>query len=283
MKKAFSVCLFLCIVAVGQHAFADQKDFSILPSSVVQGEPFMVVVNSTSQVKEIKFGTLSLGVFSYQGKSASLAGVDLYKKAGDYKITVTFIDGTKIEKNITVLNRKKEEEVLLVPEKLGGNTPQNQKKVVDVLAQENYSLNNIKTNPTKSFWKEPFRFPTVTPFVTDPYGFTRITGSYSIAHKGTDFRAVKGTPVYAMNRGVVRLAHVFTVYGKTVIIDHGLGLSTLYMHLSKIYVNEGQLAEKGQMVGLSGDTGYAEHPHLHLSVKINSVSIDPMKFLELFK
>ena len=85
-----------------------------------------------------------------------------------------------------------------------------------------------------------------------------------------------------MNRGVVRLSKKFTVYGNTVIIDHGNGVMTLYMHLSKRLVKEGSLVEQGQTIGKSGMTGYAEHPHLHISVRINNTSIDPLEFLKLF-
>ena len=98
-----------------------------------------------------------------------------------------------------------------------------------------------------------------------------------------DLRAVKGTKVAAMERGVVRLAKTFDVYGKTIVIDHGLGVMTFYMHLSKINVNQGQLVTRGQIIGLSGDTGYAESPHLHITVRINNISVDPIEFLDLFR
>ncbi|MFA6095419.1 MAG: M23 family metallopeptidase, partial [Candidatus Paceibacterota bacterium] len=70
---------------------------------------------------------------------------------------------------------------------------------------------------------------------------------------------------------------------RTIVVDHGLGLMTFYMHLSKIFVNEGELVLPGQVIGLSGDTGYAERPHLHLTVRIGGVSIDPVRFMGLFK
>ena len=58
---------------------------------------------------------------------------------------------------------------------------------------------------------------------------------------------------------------------------------SFYMHLSKVSVNEGQLVKRGQIIGESGETGYTEGPHLHLTVRINGVSIDPMKFINFFK
>jgi murein DD-endopeptidase MepM/ murein hydrolase activator NlpD len=86
-----------------------------------------------------------------------------------------------------------------------------------------------------------------------------------------------------MNRGVVRLSKKLNTYGNTVVVDHGLGLMTMYMHLSKREVVEGQLVLRGQEIGKSGQTGYAEMPHLHVSIRIAGISIDPMKFMDFFK
>ena len=130
---------------------------------------------------------------------------------------------------------------------------------------------------------QPFIYPIKNPVVTDPYGYTRLTGAYTISHLGTDFKADEGTEVYSMNSGVVVFASTTIVYGKMVVIDHGLGLQSLYLHLSNITVKKGQLVDVGQILGQSGQTGYAAMPHLHISIKIGGVSIDPIKFLDLFK
>lgn len=87
----------------------------------------------------------------------------------------------------------------------------------------------------------------------------------------------------AMNRGIVRVVKTYRNYGKVIVIDHGLGLMSFYLHLSKMKVNEGELVKRGQTIGLSGQTGYTLSPHLHLSLRINNNSIDPVKFMELFK
>ena len=132
-------------------------------------------------------------------------------------------------------------------------------------------------------WTKKFIPPLATTFIVDPYGYSRKTGDYTIAHKGTDFRAEEGTAVYAMNRGVVRLAKKSPIYGNMVVIDHGLGLMTFYLHLSKITVMQGELIEQSKILGYSGQTGYALGPHLHLSIRINNQSIDPVKFMALFQ
>lgn len=273
--------LSFCTPLVG----ATEKSLKIIPEQIIQGEPLMVFVdgvNDISSVKKITFDSETVGVFSYQGKLTALVGVDLRKKTGDYDLIVQFSDGQSIKKVISVGMREKIETPLGIPNKLGGNTKESQNKLVATLADENKSLANIRTGK-KAFWSEKFIYPLSPIVVTDVYGYSRKTGEYSIAHKGVDLRAKEGTTIVAMNRGVVRVAKSYRNYGKIVVIDHGLGLMTFYLHLSKIKVNEGELVERGQIIGLSGQTGYVLSPHLHLSIRINNNSIDPMKFIDLFK
>jgi murein DD-endopeptidase MepM/ murein hydrolase activator NlpD len=85
-----------------------------------------------------------------------------------------------------------------------------------------------------------------------------------------------------MNRGIVRIVKKSKIYGNMVVIDHGLGLMTFYMHLSKSQVKVGQIVEQGKIIGLSGQTGYSLGPHLHLTVRLNNTSIDPVKFMDFF-
>ena len=150
------------------------------------------------------------------------------------------------------------------------------------LAQEGKIINAIPTG-YKILWTEKFKSPLEgTLVIDDPYGYTRIIGNSTMPHKGVDLHASIGTPVYAMNRGLVGFTDSLRNYGNVVVIDHGYGLQTVYMHLSEINVTKGQMIEKGELLGKSGDTGYTLNPHLHLTVRIWDVSIDPMKFLELF-
>jgi murein DD-endopeptidase MepM/ murein hydrolase activator NlpD len=100
-------------------------------------------------------------------------------------------------------------------------------------------------------------------------------------HQGLDFRAETGTPVGAMNSGVVILAREMFYEGGFVVVDHGQGLLTLYMHLSQIRVNEGDGVGKRQVIGLSGGTGRATAPHLHVGVRWQGIYLDPAVLLTL--
>ena len=96
-----------------------------------------------------------------------------------------------------------------------------------------------------------------------------------------DFRAATGTPVRAGNSGVVVLARSLYYEGNCVVIDHGLGLFTISMHLSKITVHEGQHVSRGDRLGLSGATGRVTGPHLHWAVRWQGAYLDPAKLLLL--
>lgn len=279
MKSFFGSCLIFAFVL---PSLVSAASLSIAPEHPIQGDPIKISVIATSTVSSIAFDGKMLKFFPYQGMSTALYGFDLYKKAGDYTVTATLADGTKLSQIITVSTRVKEEAPLGIPEKLGGNTPQAATQLVSTLAQENASLLGLRTGD-HAFWTKPWQMPVAFATVTDPYGYSRQTGGYLISHKGTDFRAAEGTPVLAANRGVVRLVQTGRNYGKTIVVDHGLGVQTLYLHLSKVLVNVGELVLPGQTIALSGQTGYAEMPHLHLSIRVNEVSVDPAQFLKLFK
>lgn len=255
-------------------------EVEIMPSRIVQGVPVWVRVTNIEEPISIKLNEKELSTFMYDGAVSALIAIDLNAKPGTSTLEVSYGD-VSIEKPLVVGARKKVTAPLGIPEKLGGNTTASVQQLVNTLAQENNILSSLSSSG-EVLWSENFTYPLHEPVVTDEYGYTRSTVGQEISHKGTDFRADEGTPVVAMNRGEVRLVREFRNYGKTIVIDHGLGLMSFYMHLSDTDVTEGEVVEKGERIGLSGKTGYAEEPHLHLSVRINHVSIDPMVFLELF-
>ena len=130
-------------------------------------------------------------------------------------------------------------------------------------------------------WSASFRVP-VTAQPTDSFGTRRMfNGKLASIHKGMDFRAATGTPVRAGNSGTVVLARPLYFEGNCVVIDHGLGLYTLSMHLSRIDVREGQQVATGEQLGLSGATGRVTGPHLHWAVRWQGAYLDPAKLLRM--
>lgn len=129
------------------------------------------------------------------------------------------------------------------------------------------------------FFKAPFQEP-MTSFKTSIYGKKRVYNNHKKGqHLGIDYRAAIGEKVPATNRGKVVLARDLFYTGWTVLIDHGLEVFTNYGHLSKALVEEGTIVEKGDIIGLSGNTGRTSGPHLHWGVKIQGQYVDGMSLI----
>jgi murein DD-endopeptidase MepM/ murein hydrolase activator NlpD len=117
---------------------------------------------------------------------------------------------------------------------------------------------------------------------TDSFGTRRmLNGKLAAVHKGMDFRAATGTVVRAGNAGTVVLAQPLYYEGNCVMVDHGQGLMSIYMHFSRIDVKPGQQVAKGQRLGLSGATGRVTGPHLHWAIRWQGAMLDPAKVLRL--
>jgi hypothetical protein len=114
------------------------------------------------------------------------------------------------------------------------------------------------------------------------FGTARIyNGKKKGQHTGLDFRVSTGTPVHATNAGTVILARPLYFEGNCVMLDHGQGLLTIYMHLSEFKVKEGEKVAAGQVIALSGGTGRSTGPHLHFAVRWRGEYLDPRTLLEL--
>jgi murein DD-endopeptidase MepM/ murein hydrolase activator NlpD len=118
--------------------------------------------------------------------------------------------------------------------------------------------------------------------ISSPFGVKRryndgVSGTY---HKGVDIANPIGTPVVATNGGQVSLAEHFRSHGKTIIIDHGHGISSIYCHLDQLMVEEGQWVKRGEQIGTIGDTGIATGPHLHFGFSVNDVRVEPLSWID---
>jgi murein DD-endopeptidase MepM/ murein hydrolase activator NlpD len=117
---------------------------------------------------------------------------------------------------------------------------------------------------------------------TARFGERRVfNGQPRAPHSGMDLRAKKGTPVRAPAAGRVVLAGPLYFSGNTIVLDHGLGLTTLYAHLSKMRVKKDDLVKKGQIIGLVGATGRVTGPHLHWGLKFHEARVDPYSLVAL--
>ncbi len=144
-------------------------------------------------------------------------------------------------------------------------------------------LKGFRQNLTDTrYWQDRFIEP-VEGCMVSPFGVRRFrnhkpTGEY---HGGVDLRSPAGTPVRAAADGTVKLAQLVTVLGNTVGLDHGQGVETLYMHMSKLAVEPGAAVKQGDVLGYVGTTGRSSGPHLHWTVYVNSVQVNPGQWVKL--
>jgi len=112
------------------------------------------------------------------------------------------------------------------------------------------------------------------------FGLRRFfNGEQRSPHVGLDMAVARGTPVKASAHGQVLAVGDYFFNGRTVFVDHGNGLITMYCHLDRVDVNAGESVSKGQVIGLSGETGRVTGPHLHWSVILNGAMVDPELFI----
>ena len=124
--------------------------------------------------------------------------------------------------------------------------------------------------------------PPIPGAATARFGERRVfNGQPRAPHSGMDLKAKKGTPVRAPAAGKVVLAGPLYFSGNTIILDHGLGITTLYAHLSKMLVSRGDMVKKGQLIGKVGATGRVTGPHLHWALKFHEARVDPYSLVAL--
>jgi murein DD-endopeptidase MepM/ murein hydrolase activator NlpD len=167
---------------------------------------------------------------------------------------------------------------LTVEKKFTEPNPEQQEQIAESVKIKQDYLSRV--TPDRE-WDGNFAAP-ADAAISDVYGSQRIfNGKAQREHQGLDFRVPTGTPVAAMNSGTVLLARFLYFEGNCVVIDHGQGLLTLYFHLSELKVKEGDQVNRGQIVGLSGGTGRATGPHLHVAVRWQGTYLDPARLMQL--
>lgn len=249
-----------------------------------QGQVLWVEVqvsDSPAQVKG-KFAGREVRFFPLTQKShGALLGIDMNDQPGlqEFVVTVTSPAQTK-KMSYTVLVIKEDFNIqhLTLPKK---QVDLDQKTLVRVRAEQLQLKTAFETVGPNPLWEGNFIEPTHGQ-ISGRFGSRRIiNGQSRNPHSGEDIAAPRGTAVTAMNKGTVSLVidHFFT--GKGVILDHGLGLHSMYFHLSETTVKEGQVVKKGQTIGKVGSTGRATGPHLHWGVRLNGSRVNPYSLTNL--
>ena len=211
-----------------------------------------------------------------------LAGVPAETVPGTYElaITETRSPGTPVEirTKIKVARALFPKVTVKVPKQF---TEPSAEQLNEILADRDLKQKIFATQSTQQQWAGAFLPPASAP-ISDVFGTQRIfNGAVQSKHQGLDFAVPSGSAVHAVNHGTVILARKLFFEGGCVVVDHGLGLLSLYLHLSEISVKEGGGIASGQVLGLSGGTGRASGPHLHLAIRWQGVYLNPAILMKL--
>jgi murein DD-endopeptidase MepM/ murein hydrolase activator NlpD len=264
------------------------------PVSLVNGTPVLFRVTTPMPVRTLVGNWLGHEItFSFDTSRKAwfaLAGVSLETKQGIYSLELHAKTSSgrsdeqsaqgpiSFEKKIRVEHQRYPRVLLKVPGRYTAPSPEDQREIEQ---DKEAKAEIFKIVSPERYWKGSFA-PPVDAAISDVFGVERVfNGSVQSTHQGLDFRVPSGTSVAAVNSGHIILAQPLFFEGNCVVIDHGQGLLTLYLHLSKFLVKEGDDVSKGQAIGISGGTGRATGPHLHLAVRWQGVYLDPQVLLKL--
>jgi murein DD-endopeptidase MepM/ murein hydrolase activator NlpD len=277
--KIVALLVPLCAVAAAQDAAV-----TLTPAEVVAGAPELIHVEAPPRAAlSGEWLGHKLEFFRAEKKSGwfALIGTDVEVAVGPSALRITEeLNGNTRElgRSVDIHAAHYRTGALSVEPKYVEPPPE---EMAEIKAEVALKTQIFGTSATEPLWTGDFLAPVEAP-PTDSFGTRRtFNGKLASVHKGMDFRAATGTPVHAGNSGAVVLARKLYYEGNCVVIDHGLGLYTISMHLSRIDVHEGDSVTKGQLLGLSGATGRVTGPHLHWAVRWQDAYLDPAKMLRM--
>lgn len=275
------ICALLLLLCLTLTAGAEGPFIVRVPESTSVGQPFLATVSSDSDLEDVEIfwdgRSVSPVVEERNGRPVAVAlfGTGLYAKHGFHAMDVEArVNGERrrVRKLIRVGDHEYQKESLHVAPHMIKPLPETMARIK---RERELSKKALATVSPERHWKAPFSLP-VKGKMLSRFGLHRtFNGDTKRRHWGLDFRAYLGTPIRSIAPGKVILVGNFYYAGNCVFLDHGNGVISMSVHMSKVLVKEGQMIKRGQKIGLSGSTGRSTGAHLHLGVFAQGVAVDP--------
>ena len=256
--------------------------------AVDQGDVYVVTIRAPERATPIGglFHDSQFYFYEFEGSFVALIGAPVTTNPGTHLIRIDMeTDRGRLRSYfLPAVVRSKEFGVsrITLPPDMVDYTPE----VLKRIKKEAAMVRELTHGPGDEsgdtrLWEGGFTLP-VKSRVTSAFGRKRFLNNKPRSpHSGVDLRARTGTPVMAPNSGVVALIGDHYLTGLTVVVDHGLGLFSLYYHLSGVEVAKGEYMEKGSILGLAGSSGRSTGAHLHWGATLHGVRVDPMSLVEV--
>jgi murein DD-endopeptidase MepM/ murein hydrolase activator NlpD len=268
------VTLLAALIYATIASSAAAQNCTVKPAAISLGQTVRLSCQIPASTAKLNDRTVRLFPQS-NGASQGLMPIAVADVPGVYEIKFLAEDGTTlVSAKLTIRPTTfPTQNVVLAPqiEDLH-STPED----IATLTEFRNTVSDVK------YWQDPLTAP-VPGCVLSPFGVKRLHNGKPTGeiHSGIDQRSPAGRPVHAVAGGIVKIAQSFAVLGGTVAIDHGQGLETMYLHMSKLLVEPGAHVKKGEVIGYVGATGRANGPHLHWVVDVNGVPVNPQQWVKL--
>jgi murein DD-endopeptidase MepM/ murein hydrolase activator NlpD len=209
------------------------------------------------------------------GGSLGLMPVPADQKPGDYAVELLDSkDAAVASATVRVIDARFRKQNVVIEQSIAELKPSPGESEMSTAFRKNVS--NVR------YWSDPLSLP-VRGCMTSPYGVQRYLNGKPTGdiHGGLDQRAPAGTPIHAVEGGVVKIVRDWSLHGRTVAIDHGQGLESMYLHMSRFAVTEGATVKKGDVIGYAGSTGRSNAAHLHWTLYVNGVPVNPLEWVQV--
>jgi murein DD-endopeptidase MepM/ murein hydrolase activator NlpD len=256
------------------------------PATLVNGSPVFFRVSTSVKVQSLSGSWFGHDLVFFHPANGrlwyALAAVPVETAPGRYALTVkeTLAPGKSAEMRvkIKVAGAAYPKITIKVAKQYTEPDPEQLRQIA---GDKDVKQKTFAAETPQRLWAGPF-LPPVSAAISDVFGTARVINQeVKSRHLGLDYGVPAGTAVHAVNHGAVLLARPLFFEGNCVVLDHGQGLLSLYLHLSEFRVKEGDEVDPGQVIGLSGGSGRATGPHLHLAIRWQGVYLNPATLLKM--
>ena len=282
------LCLWLtgCVSSMAQNEFAPapeplMAEVSVLPQPLDRGAPARVLIRGLPEGSAAtgEFDQKPIFFFETGGVLVGLFGADVMLEAGSYPLKVSWTNGDRSGGEMAEVSVKDKSYGVRNIKVPTSQVDLSEEDLARTRRESELTRAALSTRSSERLWSGDFLEP-VSGSINSSFGRqTRLNGVLNARpHAGADYLVGEGTPVKAPAAGKVILTGNHFFAGNSIYIDHGQGLISMYFHLSAIDVGDGQMVERGQVIGKVGKTGRVTGAHLHYGIYINGARIDPPVF-----
>ena len=276
-RKILILAAVLCLpYIVHAQEKAIQPEIILEPAKPGPGDLLVVTIKNAASPVEGTFNKKKIYFNPSKDSLKAIVAVDYFTEPGKYDLEI-LLNQFVLKQVVEVVKKEYEVQQLTLPKKMVELSPKDEARA----ERDQRKMAAIWPNETSRSWTGDFVNPLEGEIIT-PFGVRRIINNIPKSpHTGVDVKGEKGDKIVAPNDAVVALVDKQFFAGTALVLNHGQGIYTMFFHLSKVLVKQGQSVKKGEVIALVGATGRATGPHLHWGVRVQGARVDPLELIHL--